>query len=118
MSCVPLRIRVYYILCSLSTLTVRKLESILEEKLSPLNSRIVEISKTIDEAMKNINFISSKYEDVLEKIKSYEEGRIDLINENKSLKAELSMSVNELKCLKESYNELERYSRRKCIILK
>ena len=58
--------------------------------------------------MRSNNFTSSQYEEVLEKMKEYED-------ENKSLKAELRTSDNELKCLRESYNELKQYSRRECV---
>ena len=39
----------------------------------------------------------------------------ELDNENKSLKAELLDTTNQLKALKESFNELEQYSRRDCL---
>ena len=39
----------------------------------------------------------------------------ELVNENKSLKGELLDTTNQLKALKESFNELEQYSRRDCM---
>ena len=46
---------------------------------------------------------------------TYEKGMTELVNENKSLKAELLDTTNQLKALKESFNELEQYSRRDCL---
>lgn len=46
---------------------------------------------------------------------TYEKGMSDLVNENKSLKAELLDTTNQLKALKESFNDLEQYSRRDCL---
>ena len=45
----------------------------------------------------------------------YEKGMTELVGENKSLKAELLDTTNQLKALKESFNELEQYSRRDCL---
>ena len=39
----------------------------------------------------------------------------ELVNENKSLKGKLLDTTNQLKALKESFNELEQYSRRDCM---
>ena len=39
----------------------------------------------------------------------------ELVNVNKSLKGELLDTTNQLKALKESFNELEQYSRRDCM---
>ena len=46
---------------------------------------------------------------------AYEKGMTDLFNENKSLKAELLDTTNQLKDLKESLNDLEQHSRRDCL---
>ena len=42
----------------------------------------------------------------------------ELINENKSLKSELRSSANELKYLKDAYDDLEQYTRRECLEIK
>ena len=39
----------------------------------------------------------------------------ELVNENKSLKGKLLDTTSQLKVLKESFNELEQYSRRDCM---
>ena len=44
-------------------------------------------------------------------MKAYEVERKELINENKSLKSELRSSANELKYLKDAYDDLEQYKR-------
>ena len=39
---------------------------------------------------------------------------LDLVSENKILKAELLYTTNQLKPLKESFNEIEQYLRQDC----
>ena len=51
-------------------------------------------------------------------MKAYEVEVQELINENKSLKSELRSSVNELKYLKDAYDDLEQYTRRECLKIK
>ena len=58
---------------------------------------------------------NSNYDQLLTKMSTYEKGMTELVNENKSLKAELLDTTNQLKVLKESFNELEQYSRRDCL---
>jgi len=54
---------------------------------------------------------NSNYDPLLTEISTYEKGMSDLVNENKSQKAELLDTINQLKALKESLNDLEQYSR-------
>ena len=63
---------------------------------------------------KSIATANFNYEQILTKMSTYEKGMTDLVNENKSLKAELLDTTNQLKALKESFNELEQYSRQDC----
>ena len=44
---------------------------------------------------------------LLTKISTYEKGMTELVNENKSLKGKLLDTTNQLKALKESFNEVE-----------
>jgi predicted nuclease with TOPRIM domain len=97
------------------TVDQQLLESILEKKLSPLNTKIIDLNRTVEDVMKTIQFISSKYDEIAQKIPIYEEERSLIANENKYLKAELNKCTNEVKSLKEMNNDLEEYSRRECI---
>ena len=89
-------------------LTTDKLKNLLEKALEPLR-------KSTDEVKKSIATANSNYNQLLTKMSTYEKGMTELVNENKSLKAELLDTTNQLKALKESFNELEQYSRRDCL---
>lgn len=89
-------------------LTTDKFKNLLEKVLEPLR-------KSIDEVKKSIATANSNYNQLLTKMSTYEKGMTELVNENKSLKAELLDTTNQLKALKESFNELEQYSRRDCL---
>ena len=89
-------------------LTTDKFKNLLEKVLEPLR-------KSIDEVKKSIATANSNYNQLLTKMSTYEKGMTELVNENKSLKAELLDTSNQLKALKESFNELEQYSRRDCL---
>lgn len=89
-------------------LATDKLKNLLEKALEPLR-------KSIDEVKKSIATANSNYNQLLTKMSTYEKGMTELVNENKSLKAELLDTTNQLKALKESFNELEQYSRRDCL---
>ena len=89
-------------------LTTDELKKLLEKALEPLR-------KWIDEVKKSMATANSNYDQLLTKMSAYEKGLTDLFNENKSLKAELLETTNQLKALKESFNDLEQYSRRDCL---
>ena len=89
-------------------LTTEEFQKLLEKALEPLR-------KSIDEVKKSMATANSNYDQLLTKMSAYEKGMTDLFNENKSLKAELLDTTNQLKALKESFNDLEQYSRRDCL---
>ena len=74
-------------------LKTEKSNNLLEEALEPLR-------KSIDEVRKSIATANSNYNQLLKKMSSYEEGMTELVYENKSLKAELLATTNQLKALK------------------
>ena len=74
-------------------LTTEESKNLLEEALEPLR-------KSIDEVRKSIATANSNYNQLLKKMSSYEEGMTELVYENKSLKAELLATTNQLKALK------------------
>ena len=89
-----------------------KIESIFEEKL---REAIQPLTKQVEDAMKNINFISEKYDEIIKLLKVSEEERKLLVTENKGLKAKVLQSENEIKLLQQSFNDMYQYRRRDCI---
>ena len=65
--------------------------------------------------MKNIQYTSEKYDKIVRLLKASDEERKILKAENKSLKTKVLESENELKALKETYNDLDQYLRRDCV---
>ena len=65
--------------------------------------------------MKNINFISEKYDEIIKLLKVSEEERKLLVTENKNLKAKVLQSENEIKLLQKSFNDMDQYLRRDCV---
>ena len=89
-------------------LTTEEFKNLLEEALEPLR-------RSIDEVKKSIATANSNYYQLQTKISPYEKGMTELVNEIKSLRGKLLDTTNQLKALKESFNELEQYSRRDCM---
>ena len=89
-----------------------KIESIFEEKL---REAIQPLTKQVEDAMKNINFISEKYDEIIKLLKVREGERKLLVTENKSLKAKVLQSENEIKLLQQSFNDMDQYLRRDCV---
>lgn len=83
-----------------------KIESIFEEKL---REAIQPLTKQVEDAMKNINFISEKYDEIIKLLKVSEEQK------NKNLKAKVLQSENEIKPLQQSFNDMDQYLRRDCV---
>lgn len=83
-----------------------KIESIFEEKL---REAIQPLTKQVEDAMKNINFISEKYDEIIKLLKVSEEQK------NKNLKAKVLQSENEIKLLQQSFNDMDQYLRRDCV---
>ena len=79
-----------------------KIESIFEEKL---REAIQPLTKQVEDAMKNINFISEKYDEIIKLLKVSEEERKLLVTKNKNLKAKVLQSENEIKLLQQSFND-------------
>lgn len=63
-------------------LTTEEFKNLLEKALQPLH-------KLIDGAKKSIATVNSYYSQLLTKMSTYKKGSTELVNENKSLKAEL-----------------------------
>ncbi len=93
-------------------ITYEKIESMFEEKLE---KSLQPFTKKLEEVTKAIQFTSNKYDEIIKLLKINEEEKKELLAENKSLRAELLQSKNEVKMLKESVNDLEQYLRRDCV---
>ena len=80
----------YFLYARMSTITTEQLTTILveklDEKLAPLNSTVVELRKSLDEAIKHVKFFDAKYDDLLKKMRKGDEDRKALWTENKTLK--------------------------------
>ena len=94
----------------MGSLTTEEFKKLLKKALEPLR-------KSIDQVQMSFATANSNFDQLLTKMSSYEKRMTDLVNENKSLKAELLDTTNQFKILKESFNNLEQYSRRDCLEL-
>ena len=73
---------------------------ILDDKLSPLNSRIAELKKSVDEAMNHVEFVNGEYDELLQMMKTSNDGR-------KALKDEIKILQDENKILKATIDSIE-----------
>ena len=104
------------------TINCDQLAKILDDKLSPLNSRIAELKKSVDEAMNHIEFVNAKYDELLQMMKTsnderkalQDENKI-LQDENKILKATIHSIERSLESVTRANHDLEQYTRRECV---
>ena len=72
----------------MSTITTEQLSTILDnkldEKLVPLKSTIVDLRKTLDEAIKHTKFVDAKFDELLKSLKKADANRKDIWTENKT----------------------------------
>ena len=80
-----------------------------------MNLKVSELSTKLEDAMQFIDLANSKYEKVITKLNSHKIARIEIQEENKILKSALQQTESQLLQLKNSYNDLEQYSRRECV---
>ena len=88
---------------------------ILDDKLSPLNSRIAELKKSVDEAMNDVEFVNAKYDELLQMMKTSNDERKALQDENKILKATIDSIERSLESVTRANHDLEQYTRRECV---
>ena len=88
---------------------------ILDDKLSPLNSRITELKKSVDEAMNHVEFVNAKYDELLQMMKTSNDERKALQDENKILKATIDSIERSLESVTRANHDLEQYTRRECV---
>ena len=75
-------------------ITYEKIEALFEEKFQ---EALKPLTKQIEDVMKNIKFTSEKYDEIVRLLKANDEERKILMAENKSLKAKVLESENEIK---------------------
>jgi HEAT repeat protein len=93
-------------------ITYEKIEALIEEKFQ---EALKPLTKQIEDVMKNIKFTSEKYNEIVRLLKANDKERKTLMAENKSIKAKVLESENEIKLLKESCNDMDQYLRRDCV---
>ena len=70
---------------SMTAINCDQFAKILNDKLSPLNSRIAELKKSVDEAMNHVEFVNAKYDELLQMVKTSNDERKALQDEIKIL---------------------------------
>ena len=104
---------------SMTAINCDQFAQILDDKLSPLNSRIAELKKSVDEAM---NYVNAKYDELLQMMKTsiaerkalQDENKI-LQHENNILKATIHSIERSLESAMRANHDLEQYTRRECM---
>ena len=98
---------------------------ILDDKLSPLNSRIAELKKSVDEAMNHVEFVNGEYDELLQMMKTSNDERKALKDEikilqdeNKILKATIDSIERSLESVTRANHDLEQYTRRECVAIR
>ena len=107
---------------SMTAINCDQFAKILDDKLSPLNSRITELKKSVDEAMNHVEFVNAKYDEFLQMMKTsnderkalQDENKI-LQDENKILKATIDSIERSLESVTRANHDLEQYTRRECV---
>ena len=79
----------------------------LDDKLSPLNSRIAELKKSVDEAMTPVEFVNAKYNELLQMRKTSNDERKTLQDENKILKATIHTIERSLESVTRANHDLK-----------
>ena len=100
---------------SMTAINCDQFAKILDDKLSPLNSRIAELKKSVDEAMNDVEFVNAKYDELLQMIKTSNDERKALQDENKILKATIDSIERSLESVTRANHDLEQYTRRECV---
>ena len=100
---------------SMTAINCDQFAKILDDKLSPLNSRIAELKKSVDEAMNDVEFVNAKYDELLQMMKTSNDERKALQDENKILKATIDSIERSLESVTRANHDLEQYTRRECV---
>ena len=99
-------------------ITIEDLKSILDEKLAPLRSDVVELRQKIEETNKFLEFTNSQYEEMQRTFANHNKEQEQIKSENKILKSTIQTFEGTMKRLTESINDMEQNSRRECLEIK
>ena len=107
---------------SMTAINCDQFAKILDDKLSPLNSRIAELKKSVDEATNHVEFVNANYDELLQMMKTSNDERKTLQDENnilqhenKILKATIDSIERSLESVTRANHDLEQYTRRECV---
>ena len=92
---------------SMTAINCDQFAKILDDKLSPLNSRIAELKKSVAEAMNHVEFVNAKYDELLQMMKTSNDERKALQDENKILKATIDSIERSLESVTRAKHDLE-----------
>lgn len=100
------------------SVSLESLEELLDRKFNEfVAGQIAPLRESVDGVNAAINFMSRKYDELLETVKTLEEKNKKIQVENVSLRSQLLDVKNDLKQQKDAINEYEQYSRRDCLEL-
>ena len=97
-----------------SPLTETALVAILERALE---EKFGQIRETMSELQQSVNFLSDRFDNVLQRLSDLETNRDSVKNENRHLKAEVLRLSGILERHSTDLNEIEQYSRRECVAI-
>ena len=110
---------------SMTAINCDQFAKVLDDKLSPLNSRIAELKKSVDEAMNHVEFVNGEYDELLQMMKTSNDERKALKDEikilqdeNKILKATIDSIERSLESVTRANHDLEQYTRRECVAIR
>ena len=95
---------------SMTAINCDQFAKILDDKLSPLNSRIAELKRSVDQAMNHVEFVNAKYDEFLQMSKTSNDERKALKDENKILQ-------DENKILKATIDSIENHWNQSRVLL-
>ena len=77
---------------SLDTKLMKSIEQLLDKKLNPIQNRLdelVEKVKKIEDIEDSLNFLDSKYDELISKVAGLEADKKKILNENEALKSQI-----------------------------
>ena len=98
-----------------SYITIEQLRTVLDEKLSPLKSEIVDLRKKVGEMTEFLDLANAMYEEIISKLKASEAQNAKVIEENKILRIAIQEMDKKVENYNQSLDDLEQYSRRECL---
>ena len=91
-------------------LSLKSIETLLNEKSLPIMKKIECLHSKVEEAVHSLNFPSDKYDELLNKVNVLENDNKQLSAENQRLKSESQKLSNDCASLKVACDKLEQFS--------